>query len=141
MEQSAAKEFIKWSDSEFGLGIATIDDHHQVLVALINEIYQAFMERKHADSIVEIIQKLEEYAVFHFSFEERLFDQVGYSQKSEHVIQHQAFVKRVDAFRDQVDAGIDATFGIVNFLRDWLKAHIQEEDRKYVNELRAAGIA
>ncbi len=132
--------FIKWQDSEFSLGIKTIDDHHRVLVDLINEMYLAFMERKHSDITAQVLDRLEEYAAFHFSYEERVFSQVGYASRTEHIHHHRSFADKIGIFKAQSSAGLDATFSIINFLRDWLKTHIQVEDKKYVASFVKAGI-
>lgn len=140
METNKAKEFIKWADADYSVGIKTIDDHHKELLKLINQIYQSFMERRHLDVTADILGKLEDYARFHFSFEEKVFGQIGYQLKAEHIAEHRAFTNQIKAFKDQVASGFDATFGISNYLRDWLKNHIHTEDRKYAPLFKQHGV-
>lgn len=132
--------FIKWDDANYSVDIKTIDDHHKVLLDLINEIYGSFMEKKHLSATAEILAKLEDYARFHFSFEERIFGQIGYQLKLEHIKEHRAFTDQIKKFKEQMASGYDATFSISNYLRDWLRSHIQLEDRKYAPLFKKAGI-
>lgn len=140
MEQTKTKEFIKWVDSDYSVGINIIDDHHKVLLGLINEIYQSFMERKHLTVTAEVLGKLEEYARFHFAFEERIFNQIGYALAKEHIVEHRAFTTQIAIYKTQVATGVDATFSISNYLRGWLLNHISKEDKKYAPLFKKAGI-
>jgi hemerythrin-like metal-binding domain len=140
MDNSNRYVFIKWDDASYSVQIKTIDDHHKVLLELINDIYGSFMQKKHLSSTAEILEKLEEYARFHFAFEERIFNQIGYPLKQEHIKEHRAFTDQIKQFKDQMASGVDATFSISNYLRDWLKVHIQLEDRKYAPLFKKAGI-
>lgn len=132
--------FIKWSDSEYGTGIETIDTQHKKLIELINEIYQSFLERRQADATAKVLDELEDYTKYHFGYEERLFKRFGYGHAEQHTASHTAFINKVKEFRKSMDAGVDVTFTVTNYLRDWLRRHIQHEDRMYAPLFKKEGI-
>ena len=140
MEKANRYVFIKWDDASYSVDIKTVDDHHKVLLDLINDIYGSFMEKKHASATSEILAKLEGYARYHFAFEERIFAQIGYALRADHIKEHRAFTDQIKLFKEQMASGFDATFGISNYLRDWLRNHIHKEDRKYAPLFKQAGI-
>jgi hemerythrin len=37
-------------------------------------------------------------------------------------------------------AGEDVIFNITNYLRDWLRNHVQKEDKLYANDFMKAGV-
>lgn len=132
--------FIKWSDSDYSTGIKTIDDQHKQLLSLINEIYQSFLDYKHLEVTSSVLERLEDYANFHFAFEEKIFRQLSYPEMESHMESHRAFFERIQEFKKQMASGNDVTFGITNYLRDWLRTHIQKEDRAYAPLFQKAGI-
>lgn len=132
--------FIKWSDEDYSVGIKTIDDQHKELVKYINLIYQSLLDRNTKEVTAEVLQKLEDYAKFHFGFEERNFRMIGYDLIDEHIAEHRAFTDKVKEFKEAMLKGHDVVFSITNYLRDWLRNHIQKEDRKYAPAFQRAGI-
>ena len=49
-----------------------------------------------------------------------------------HKAKHSAFVEKVYDFKEEYEAGkLSLTLDVMNFLKDWLKGHIQGEDKKY----------
>lgn len=133
--------FIKWSDADYSTGLNTIDEQHKKLIDLINEIYQSFLDYRHLEVTADVLDKLEDYAKFHFAFEENLFRKLGYEEAEEHIAGHRAFTDKIQEFKRMMAAGTDATFTITNYLRDWLRTHIQKEDRKYAPLFQKGGIS
>lgn len=132
--------FIKWSDTDYSVGIKTIDEQHKELIVLINQIYQALIDRNVQEVSAEVLDKLESYAKFHFGFEEMIFKKIGYEYSEEHILKHQAFTDQIKLFKEQMGNGQDVVFAITNYLRDWLRNHVQKEDKKYAIDFQKAGI-
>ena len=109
-----------------------VDNQHKRLVNLINQLYDAFTKAKANEVISEILQQLYDYTVYHFSTEEKMFEETNYPLKEEHIREHQEFVRKVNEFitrfkkKDQM-----LSYDIMLFLRDWLFDHIIESDHKY----------
>ncbi len=122
---------IKWDDS-FSVKVAEIDKQHQKLISMINELNDAMKQGKGNDVLGKIINELINYTVFHFSTEEKYFDQFGYPGKASHKNEHAAFVKKVSEFKDKFEkAEVGLSIEVMNFLKDWLKNHIKVIDMKY----------
>ena len=122
---------IQW-DSTFSVNVAEIDKQHQKLVALINDLNDAMKQGKGKDILAETIGALFNYAGNHFAFEEEYFDKFGYPAAASHKLEHANFVKKVSEFKNGFDSGqLALTVEIMNFLKDWLKTHIQVIDKKY----------
>jgi len=131
---------IDWNES-FSVGVAEIDSQHKNLVGMINELHEAMLQRKTNDVLGNIIQRLSNYTVTHFSTEEKYFDKFGYPNAKPHKIQHQDFVKKVTDFQEkfnknQVALGIE----IMQFLKDWLIGHIKGSDKAYTEFFHSKGL-
>lgn len=131
---------INWDDS-FSVGVKRIDDQHQKLVSMINELSDAMRQGKGKDVLGKIVTGLVDYTVTHFSLEEKLFVQVGYGDALAHKKTHEAFVAKVKAFKEDFDKGrIALSVEVMNFLSDWLKTHIKGTDKQYSTLFIAKGI-
>jgi hemerythrin-like metal-binding protein len=132
--------FLRWSDADYSIGLKTIDEQHKQLIALINKIYQALIDRNVHEVTANVLDELEMYAGYHFGFEEKIFRQIGYELTDEHVAKHRAFTTQIKSFKDRMAAGEDVIFNITNYLRDWLRNHVQKEDKLYANDFMKAGV-
>ena len=132
---------LQWKE-EFEVGVAEIDDQHQKLVAIANHVYE-LMRNELAldkyDQIVEILQELKEYTVYHFHFEEGLMQKAKYKKRFSHKLLHQEFLAQVEAVDlSAVDEEQDAYLvRIMDFIANWLIEHIVGEDKKVGQSVRA----
>jgi hemerythrin len=62
----SATDLIQWSD-DFSVHIPEIDQQHQVLVSLLNQLHRAIRERHGKATSREILNRLAEYTRTHFS--------------------------------------------------------------------------
>ena len=131
-----SKQFILWK-KEFETGIANIDEQHKKLVAMINELYEAFVDKEHKERVDEIVDKMTEYTVYHFSTEEDYFRKIAFPDLIAHKKMHQEFVEKVAVFKENiVQSKTTLTFKVLSFLQDWLLNHIQYADKAYVPALK-----
>jgi hemerythrin len=122
---------IQWSSS-LSVKVKQIDDEHQKLIKLINDLNDAMRVGKGKDVLSKIINELVNYAAVHFTTEERYFDRFGYQESSSHKSEHKAFVDEVYRFKKDFDEGrIGLSMKVMDFLSDWLKNHIVGIDQKY----------
>ncbi len=132
--------FVLWNES-YSVGVDTIDSQHKKLIELLNRLYESFIDQSVGQKLEEVINELVDYTNYHFNTEEELFEQVGYSQKEEHIEEHQKFVKELDGFKkDLQEKKSSLTFQLMNFLRNWLINHIALSDQAYVSHFRTKGI-
>ncbi len=127
--------FFPW-DKSYEFGIPIIDKDHQVLVDLIDNLYDAMVDGDANNQVHSIVSKLIDYAKLHFKREEFYMESIEYKELLKHTSEHQAFQTRVNGFVEKLDAGINnISVEVVSFLRDWLINHIQHTDKKLVKEL------
>jgi hemerythrin len=131
---------IKWDDS-LSIGIESIDKQHMKLIEMINEFYENIRVKSTNEVISELIKNMREYVIYHFNTEEGLLRLYGYDQFEQHKAEHDNFVKKVEDFEERFKNGkLILSFEITNFLKSWLKDHIQVTDRKYSGFLISKGI-
>jgi hemerythrin len=122
---------IQW-DTSLSVNVGEIDGQHRKLVKMINDLNDAMKQGKGKDALARIIDELFTYAGNHFATEEKYFDKFAYPAAASHKLEHANFVKKVAEFKNGFDSGqLALTIEVMNFLKDWLKGHIQGTDKKY----------
>lgn len=131
---------IKWND-KLNVGIGIIDEQHKILVEMINNFYDGINDKSNDELISDLITKMKDYTIVHFSTEEELLKKHGYSDYDNHKKQHDAFVLKVQDLEKRFkDGTIILSFEITKFLKDWLLDHIQGTDMKYAKVLVQKGV-
>ena len=121
--------------SNYEVGVPEIDAEHKQLFALIEEtdrvIHSELLYDKY-DQIVDIIDGLKDYTLFHFKNEEAYMERIGYEGLEAQKITHQAFIDKlneIDLFSvDENQQG--ALEELIGFLLNWLVNHILKMDKK-----------
>jgi hemerythrin len=128
-------------DNSFSVNVAEIDRQHQKLIAMINNLNDAMKQGKGKDALTMIINELFAYAGNHFATEEKYFDKFGYPATSSHKLEHTNFVKKISDFKSGFDSGkLTLTIEVMNFMKDWLRTHIQGTDKKYSSFFNQNGL-
>lgn len=131
--------FMPWTD-EFIIGIDKVDDQHRWLVDATNRLYgEATKEEPDREQVGIILLGLVDYAVTHFSVEEKLFKHHGYPESRKHKIEHDIFIVKANQLLEKHDAGIKVTNEALEFLKNWLQHHILINDKAYVPFLTEKG--
>ncbi|KAF7600129.1 MAG: hemerythrin [Candidatus Dactylopiibacterium carminicum] len=133
--------FFVWSD-DLATGDARIDNDHQQLVQLVNDLYDAMKGGKGNDVLKKTLDELIRYTASHFRREESLMAQITYADTAVHKAEHERLVKEVLDLQKRFESG-SATLSITvfNFLSDWLRKHIKECDVKLGLALKQRGRA
>lgn len=132
--------FFRWTD-KMSVKSEEIDQQHKQLVNILNELYQAFMDREHKERIGSIISQLSDYTRYHFNTEENYFTSFNYFDREKHIKEHQDFRNKVDEFMKKYHDSIGSlTYDVMNFLRNWLNNHIMETDQKYIECFNQNGV-
>jgi hemerythrin len=133
--------YLQW-DQRFSLGIREIDDHHQELLAKINELRKALMAGESSIETGKIIDFLEDYAVSHFDEEESIMKKFRYPFYQEHKQAHLVFLRELTELKCRIRApdtkGRIAPYLAVELERrmsDWFLYHIGNRDRKLADFL------
>ena len=122
---------------EYKIGVEHIDEQHKKLFGLADKAYMLLKDEfaiDKYDKIVEILDELKEYTIFHFRSEEEYMESIGYKRLFTQKIQHDNFIKELeDVDYSSIDSQQDESLvKILNFLNDWLVEHILKTDKLIV---------
>ena len=129
-----------WSNS-YDLGIATIDAQHKKLFRLLNELYDALAKNEDKAVKCRIIDELITFSMAHFEYEERLFQDLHYDGRKEHIAAHERLKREAgQKLKDYAAGKVEITSHEVEYNQDWLLNHILEEDKQYVPFFTSKGV-
>ncbi len=122
---------LDWNDT-LSVNVPEMDNEHKKLISLVNELNDAMKSGKAKSEMDRIFGALASYTVSHFASEERYLQKVGYPDLAAQKAEHAALLKQVTDFKADYDAGkAMISVKLMGFLRDWVRNHIQKEDKKY----------
>jgi hemerythrin-like metal-binding protein len=122
---------LQWN-SNYSVGVDSMDRQHRKLFEILNELHAAMMKGEAQKITGELLRKLVAYTREHFTAEEALMATAGYSALAQHRIKHRDLIKQVDDLAARYERGENnLNLPLLNFLRDWLTNHIQQEDKLY----------
>jgi hemerythrin len=132
---------VAWND-KLSVGVRSIDDQHKKLVTLLNQLHEGMIAGRGKEVVGPVLTGLIDYTATHFKYEEDLFARTGYADSAAHKKEHADLVQRVlEIQRTYNDKGPSVlTIQVMNFLKDWLTAHILGSDQKYAPHFKAKGI-
>ncbi len=124
----------------YATGIPEIDQQHQGLLDLINDL-DAFRDRRPDDrEVFNALNVMVKYAETHFATEEEYMERFKYPHILVHKRQHVAFLATVFRFTEMLEEKDATVFGeLLAFLRDWYGTHIGGADREYKEYFSSRG--
>jgi len=130
-KEQQSTDLIVWSKA-YEIGHDLIDQQHQTLVNMINELNRIVAgQGSRADTAI-ILSKLVNYTVFHFGAEEEIFKNSDYPDTDAHIEKHEDLVQKITEFQEAFENNeADVSDELLEFLTDWLTNHIQGTDRGY----------
>ena len=132
---------LSWNE-KLSVGVASLDEDHKKLVALLNQLFDAIYSGHGKESLGKTLDDMIAYAKTHFNHEEMFFAQTAYPDSAAHHAEHEKFTCRVLEEREKYKKGATGTLSleVINFLKNWLLDHIQGTDKKYGPHLNSKGI-
>jgi hemerythrin len=110
-----------------------------VLLDILNELMNLLNGDPDPDHVTHIFHRLCDYAVTHFSTEQRYMLAANYPKLPQHRQEHEAFVARVLELGQNFDPGhpkvVEET---LNFVKEWYLDHIIKSDQDYAPFLKLA---
>ena len=129
-------EFFRWTN-ELSTHIEEIDNQHKEFISIVNELYEAIKTDREEGILGEILSKLIEYAIIHFTTEERLMKKYGYHDLANHKKEHHEFKKHIVELNNSFYSNQSVFAGtVLKFVKDWLTKHIKMTDMKYASFLK-----
>lgn len=119
-------------------GIPEIDGHHQELIKMINRLAKSANSGTVDKEMGRVLIRLVDYTKNHFIAEEKLMQSIEYPDLDIHRKMHREFNNEIAAILKRIrdDQELDV-FDLMNFIRDWLLNHVNNEDAK-IAEVYAA---
>ncbi|WP_432665862.1 bacteriohemerythrin [Wukongibacter baidiensis] len=124
-----------WKE-EYSVGIKTIDDQHKKLFEIgerINIVLESYNGQDSYDEIVELIEELKDYTIYHFDSEESLLAKYQYPELDEQIKEHKTFVDYLEGLDfDNIDEDQEnAMKELIMFIAKWIFKHISNSDFRY----------
>lgn len=131
---------MKWS-AEYSVGVAKIDEQHQEMFDLLNELQDALGRGWNQDKIREIFDLLEEHTLTHFAEEEKLMSLFNYPHQDSHALQHKDLIEELNYLKGQWARGVlKITPETTAYIQNWLNLHVEGPDQKLGKFLRSQGV-
>lgn len=123
---------ILWKD-DYKIGVETIDNQHKKLFEIANSAYELLKNNSYIDKydrIVDILEELRDYTVFHFRSEEEYMESIGYKRLLSQKVAHNDFIDKINSINlDEVDENQDKhIIELLDFIVNWISVHILESD-------------
>lgn len=132
---------LAWSKIKYSVNIKAVDEQHQKLIGILNELHEATNVGHGRDVIQRIIGELDAYIKYHFGLEEKLMYANHFPGLQAHKTEHDSFVKQVEEFHRGYESGQkELTVETLTFLRDWVDNHITVTDKEYSGFLNDKGV-
>lgn len=119
-------------DQRFVTGLGSVDQQHQHLVDLVNQVGDLLLAGSADEAHLQpIFHELAEYARFHFADEERLMGEASVDPRhaDAHKRHHAEFIQQVLLMWRGRASAADPVTTLHDFLAAWLTVHILGEDQ------------
>ena len=86
---------------EYYTGIDFIDEEHEKLFEIANTVYDLLIDEfipDKYDYIMEVVQELKDYAVYHFKDEEDYMLSINYKRFLSHKVAHDDFIEKINEY-------------------------------------------
>ncbi len=121
---------LEWKP-EYSVGIASMDDEHQEMIAMINAVYGQLGEAASSEDIEAGLEAIFSTISGHFALEERIMLDAGYDEYADHKEDHEELL---DQIRDLMDEYVaDPVRGapiLEERLSDWFAKHFATFDAR-----------
>ena len=123
--------YIKWRES-YNIGFKEVDDQHQKLVEILNELYEAHSSGTSKLIIDESLKKMIDYTKYHFTSEEKIMENYSYPEIEKHRGEHSDFTNKIDTLKKEMDNNnLLISLKTLDFLKDWTINHILGSDKDF----------
>lgn len=131
---------------EYSVGVQMIDEQHQHFFEIANRLaLLAVAERIDKEELLYLFGELGNYALYHLSTEENLFNELHYPDAAEHIAAHDRYRDDVaNRLSGEISAPNADVRAIVEQMAEtsniWLQGHILTLDKKYKEFFNEHGV-
>jgi hemerythrin-like metal-binding protein len=120
-----------WRDA-YASGHARIDEQHQALFSLANELLHASLTGESSATIMALAAELQRKTVSHFAYEESLLLGLDYPDLDAHIVEHQELIRRAEQLWNDANEQQASVAELFQFLAyDVIAHHLLGADRLY----------
>ena len=124
-------------DDNMRIGLDEIDQQHQQMVDLLNQMSEAMIQDNVGQSVVQIFNQLYDYTQYHFQSEEAAHEQYGYPDRQAHAIAHQALIEKMKDLNQRFHQDNSTSpEELMDLLTDWVFGHIRGSDMRFKTYLQ-----
>ena len=121
---------LTWID-EYALGIEEVDEDHQALIKLINDLHAALDKGSSDEDIVQFLTEVHARFAAHFAEEERIMRRSGYSEYDAHKGDHARLLDEIlDLIDDYGEVYSLAPALLGTRLENWFMVHFCTHDAR-----------
>jgi hemerythrin-like metal-binding protein len=113
-----------------------MDRQHQLLFGYVNEFLDACKEKRDVLYLIQILGKIQDYTLYHFSEEEEHMAKHDYPGLELHKTIHVSLIHSLEGFMAKIAEGEKISNELKHFLKQWLVSHIQSTDRDYARYIK-----
>jgi hemerythrin len=121
--------WIKWEPA-LELGHEAMDADHRQLVALVNQLAHAIVNKLGKAAYDALLDDLIVQIRAHFGMEEQLMAACSYPDADEHRSEHATLIKDALDYRARFDSAAEPSVSMLYFFDQWLTRHILASDRE-----------
>jgi len=129
---------VKWK-SEYEVGIQLIDEQHKKLFEIAGRTFELLTDDlcvDKYDKIIEVINELKAYTIYHFQTEEEYMIQTRYKKYFSHKVEHDDFINKINGIDlysvDKMQN--EYLIELLNFIIEWVGKHILENDKQLASK-------
>ena len=120
-----------WKES-FSVHFEPMDLQHRKIFDYMSAIHEAIESRLSEDELDEMLDRFDIYCKMHFFEEERLMEEVGFPDITDHRRQHDLFVLHLERFRMERDKNhTEESSAAFTAIIEWFVRHILSLDKLY----------
>lgn len=129
---------IEWTP-ELSVGVDEIDQQHQQLFSIINQLLEARIHNLGHRAVLSILTRLVDYSDYHFRTEDNYLIENEYPLFLSHRKEHLAYIKKTGEWITALERKDTApTDDMVAFLCGWWRGHVANSDMQYARYINAA---
>ncbi len=132
----------RWRDA-YSVKIKVIDEQHKNLFRIGRELFDILNKAEDYNDIIKILEELKNYAVYHFSEEEKYMKKFNYVEYDKHKAEHDFFIEKIKKL--DIEKGIkedqrEIISETLAFIEKWIESHILRSDQRYSKFFNERGI-